>query len=392
MTQTPTGPAAAGTGQLDEAYQRLHATGPEFDGWLSNHGPMGAEAIVRHGHAAELGPWLDGYITRLEEFPRGLGPIGNGWREALGDPRRIADWTGYFRAELSGQPWREVLGAWWPRLLPGVVAAATHGVIRTGHAVRALLADGEDEPHLTELAHGLAYWAARWQTLPAGHQGAAAAAAQSRARARAQPRDPAADLTGLTDLTDPADLSGKLAAVPRMAAVPRLVGQTGGIRDRLARLPALDGWPDALAGLPAPATPEETRATLTALVDAATLSYLRYGHGNPVMLVHAATAPSAVLRVLPVLDPGLWAPSLTAAWAASSALTAIYAPAGAAPPSGEAPAPAGADEAASMFARAVEHGDAHVVKFADTALDVFGRTGNPDALAAAHQAADLIDR
>ena len=109
MTQTPTGPAAAGTGQLDEAYQRLHATGPEFDGWLSNHGPMGAEAIVRHGHAAELGPWLDGYMTRLEEFPRGLGPIGDGWRDALGDPRRIADWTSYFRAGLSGQPWREVL-------------------------------------------------------------------------------------------------------------------------------------------------------------------------------------------------------------------------------------------------------------------------------------------
>ena len=51
MTQTPTGLAADGTGQLDEAYQRLHATGPEFDGWLSNHGPMGAEAIVEHGDA-----------------------------------------------------------------------------------------------------------------------------------------------------------------------------------------------------------------------------------------------------------------------------------------------------------------------------------------------------
>ena len=108
------------------------------------------------------------------------------------------------------------------------------------------------------------------------------------------------------------------------------------------------------------------------------------------------TAPNAVLRVLPVLDSELWAPSLTAAWAASSALTAIYAPAGAAPwapGDGEPPpAPAGADQAASTFARAVEHGDAHVVKFADTALDVFGRTGNPDALAAAHQAADLIGR
>jgi hypothetical protein len=119
---------------LDEAYQRLHATGPEFDGWLSNHGPMAAEAMVRHGHAASVHPWLDGYMRRLEEFPRGYGPVGTDWREALGDPRRVADWTTYFRREVTGQPWRQALGTWWPRLLPGVAAAATHGVIRTGHA------------------------------------------------------------------------------------------------------------------------------------------------------------------------------------------------------------------------------------------------------------------
>jgi hypothetical protein len=40
------------TGTLDEAYERLHATGPEFDGWLSNHGPMAAEAMVRTGTPA----------------------------------------------------------------------------------------------------------------------------------------------------------------------------------------------------------------------------------------------------------------------------------------------------------------------------------------------------
>ena len=58
-------------GVLDEAYQRLHQTGPEFDGWLSNHGPMAAEAMVRHGHGENVGPWLDGYVRRLEDFPRG---------------------------------------------------------------------------------------------------------------------------------------------------------------------------------------------------------------------------------------------------------------------------------------------------------------------------------
>ena len=154
------------TGTLDEAYQRLHVTGPEFDGWLSNHGPMAAEAMVRRGYAGNVQRWLDVYMRRLEEFPRGTAPIGEDWREALGDPRRVADWTGYFRREVTAQPWRAVLGTWWPRLLPGVAAAATHGVIRVGHAVRALLEDGDDAVYVTELAHGLAYWAARWQPVP----------------------------------------------------------------------------------------------------------------------------------------------------------------------------------------------------------------------------------
>jgi hypothetical protein len=48
------------------------------------------------------------------------------------------------------------------------------------------------------------------------------------------------------------------------------------------------------------------------------------------------------------------------------------------------------ETAREVFARAVEHGDAHVIKFADTAVDVFARTGNPDAIAAALRAAELI--
>jgi hypothetical protein len=77
-------------------------------------------------------------------------------RHGHGDLRRVADWTALFGREIGEQPWRQVLNAWWPRLLPGVVAAATHGVIRVGHSVRALLADGDDPSHHSELAHGLA--------------------------------------------------------------------------------------------------------------------------------------------------------------------------------------------------------------------------------------------
>jgi Questin oxidase-like len=360
---------AAMTGTLDEAYERLHATGPEFDGFLSNHGPMAAEAMVRHGHGDLVGSWLDVYMRRLEEFPRGLGPIGSDWQDALGDLRRVADWTALFGREIAERPWRQVLNAWWPRLLPGVVAAATHGVIRVGHSVRALLADGDDPSHLAELAHGLAYWAARWQTLPGGHAAAAAAAAAGRTQATTAPES--------------------------LAAVPRIAEQSGGIGNRLARLGGLATWPSALAGFNVPSAPEQINGLLAQLVDAATVRYLFYGHGNGIMLVHSATAPSAVLRTLPALDTELWAPSLAAAWAASSALTAIYAPAEPARRA-QLPQPPGAGQsreetARDTFTRAVEHGDAHVIKFADTAVEVFARTGNPDAIAAALRAAELIE-
>jgi hypothetical protein len=358
---------SAASQALDEAYERLHVTGPEFDGFLSNHGPMAAEAMVRGGHGDLVGPWLDGYMCRLEEFPRGISPIGDGSREALGDPRRVADWTALFSRQLGEQPWRQVLNVWWPRLLPGVAAAATHGVIRVGHAVRALLADGEDDSHLAELAHGLAYWAARWQAVPAGPAGAAVAAAAGRARA-----------------ATPLEL---------LAAVPRIAEQSGGVGDRLARLGDLPAWPPARAAFSVPAEPEQIRALLAGLVDAATLRYLFYGHGNAIMLVHSATAPSAVLRTLPALDTVLWAPSLAAAWAASSALTAVYAPAEPAPRE-QLPQPTAGQSrdqaAANTFARAVGHGNEHVIKFADTAVEVFARTGDPDALSAAIRAAELI--
>jgi hypothetical protein len=322
---------------------------------------MAAEAMARHGHAESVHGWLDDYMGRLEEFPIGSGPIGVDWQDALGDPRRIADWTAFFRLQTAERSWRDVLGTWWPRLLPGVAAAATHGVIRVGHAVRALLTDGEDEVHVTELAHGLAYWAARWQPFPAT----------------------------LTRPPAPAARGETLAPAAALAAVPRLADQSGGIRDRLPRLAGLDSWPATLAAPHIPANPAQARDWLTGLSDAATTRYLEYGHGNSVMLVHCATAPTAILRALPALGQDLWEPSAAAAWAAVAALTAIYAPPGPAPRKTLPAAPAGIEE---TFARAVEHGDEHVIKFADAAVDVHARTGKPDALAAAIRAVELTPR
>ena len=133
------------------------------------------------------------------------------------------------------------------------------------------------------------------------------------------------------------------------------------------------------------------RTRLGELVSAATLRYLTHGHGSPVLLIHTATAPNAVLHTLPALPAELWQPSLGAAWAASAAITSTYAPARGAARADLPGAPDGPDAADDLLERAVAHSDEHVIKFADTAVDAYQRSGNPDVLAAAAHAAELID-
>ncbi|MEU8870203.1 questin oxidase family protein [Streptomyces javensis] len=385
------------SGTLDEALERLHASGPERRGWLSNHAPMAVEALVRHGQGRTVHRWLDRYRDKLEEMPRPYAAITEeNWREALGDPRRLADWPAYFDRELADRPWQDVLTVWWPRLLPGIAAGATHPVIRVGHAVRTLLDDPgtTTAPRTAELAHALGYWAARHAPLPP-----------------------------LRPLPGPASGS----AADALAAVEPIADQSGGIRERLARLTAFPTWPPTAprparpsASQPSRTTgpdrdgpgpdrdgpgpdgagpgspdnpadrPEQARQRLTELVRAATHRYATHGHGEPIMLVHAATAPNAVLRALPALPRELWAPSLDAAWAASAAVTAAYAPAEALP-ADRLPSVDGAGVTPEeVFAHAAAHGDEHAIKLTDTALDV-ARTTDPRALAAALHACAMID-
>ncbi|WPO73201.1 questin oxidase family protein [Streptomyces sp. KN37] len=340
-TATDTDTDTDTTGILDEALERLHTRGPERQGRLTNHAPMAVEALAARGRPEAVHKWLDLYAPKLEEFPAGVEPVTDAdWRAALGDPRRAADWIAYFGRELGAHPWREVLARWWPRLLPGMYGGSTHPVIRVGHAVRTLEAGGATAPRLAELAHGLGYWAARHHPV-----------------------------TGL------AALPGAESAAAALDAVPPLADRTdGGFPARLGRVRALPVWAASVDG------PEEARRRLTELVRAATHRYATHGHGDEVMLVHAATAPNAVLRALPALPRALWVPSLRAAWTASAAVTAMYAP--------DAPVaydPPGSFTAEEVFERALAHGDEHVIKLTDTALDV----GDEQALAAALRAIEL---
>jgi hypothetical protein len=331
---------------LDDAYDRFRQTGPEFDGWLSNHGPMAAESMVRHGHGDAVPTWVDRYSLRLEPTPTGTRMITD-WRASLGRPELLGSWLAYFDDQLDDRAWTDVLDVWWPRLLPGIAAGATHGVIRVGHAVRALREGGESDPRRRELAQALGYWAARWQSVPAASVPA-----------------------------------GALDARRALDAVPHVPQQTGGIVSRLAQLETVEGWREAQSAL-RPATDWED--LLRGVVTAAVQRYATHAHAEPVMLVHAATAPNAVLRTLPSLRRELWATSAAAAWTASAAVHAAYAsPIGRPRP----PAAHGVDDA---FARAVDHGDEHVIKLADTALDVHAWHPDAGALAAIDTAVALVD-
>ena len=136
---------------LDEAYQRMHRYGPEFGGdeegnhGMTNHGPMAVEVMLRRGLDVDVTRWVDRYVGRLAELPAPSGPIKD-WTRALGDYRRLPDWRVFFGAQLAERSWTDVLGTWWPRLLPGIAAGSTHGVIRVGHAVRALRGGAGSRP------------------------------------------------------------------------------------------------------------------------------------------------------------------------------------------------------------------------------------------------------
>lgn len=157
---------------IADAYDRLAGLGYERGAReFANHGPMGAEALCALGFGDEAASWVEDYKRgmRHHDPPEPgfrIDPSDEqSWRPALGRFDRVGDWEQLFVREFADRPWRDVLAEWWSRLLPGLMAALTHGLIRTAHAVRCLsTADAPDKLATAELARGLAYWAGRYWT------------------------------------------------------------------------------------------------------------------------------------------------------------------------------------------------------------------------------------
>jgi hypothetical protein len=356
---------ARGDELLDESLARLARTGPEFDGGLSNHGPMAAEALIRMGRADDVEHWVDGYLRRLDAPPKPSDRISDAtWRDALGDLRRVADWEAYLAAQLAEEPWRDVLGRWWPRLVPGLAAAATHGIIRTSHAARSLAAGEPPElatqppgqatqpaERIAELAKGLAYWAAAYMELPGSR------------RTRGH-----------------LDLAAAVGSLPRRATPPG----RGLITEQLGIRLADDAELPAAVALLRP--PGDVQSDLRDLAGMFARQFLIYGRHQPIALLHAVTAPTAARSVLPLLPHEQARDTYDALWQVGAALYATYS-SGATPE----PLPQLAPPAPNDLAdRAVSTGDEHAIKLTEACLRLHAESGDPILLHAAARASDLL--
>lgn len=325
---------------IGEALERLDGLGFErgAQGDFANHGPMGAEALATLGFTDDVANWVESYKGAMahHEPPAARFTIDpraeTSWREALGRFDRAGDWEQLFERELRDEPWRQVLARWWPRLLPGLLAGLTHGLIRTAHAVRCLSATERPADLVrTELARGLAYWAARYTSLP-GHARLVGDHRVTRAVARL-PRQP---------LDQPS--AGPAAA------------------ERLQRLQEFPGYADALRDL----APDDAHWMLSEMTTTFAGVYLAHPELMPVPLIHGVTAPAALRLVLPHLPGPLHRPSIAAMWQVHVALLLAFTRDHRA--EGESLAAASAAElppATDLLTRALHHGDEHVIKLAE---------------------------
>jgi len=276
------------------------------------------------------------------------------WRAAIGDQRRTEDWFEFFRNELEERPWREVLDTWAARLAPGLMAAATHGVIRTGHATRAITLDGS-LARRRELADGLAYWAAEYMSLPAERHTAA----------RAKPSEAVA---------------GVQMIPPNLRS-----GNFGAFTDALAQLEYFPPFKDTIDAVDPSG---DTSAFLSDLTATFARVFLANAHDiyTTIAFVHAVTGPSALRPLLPYLRDTTVRAALAYAWQTAAAMYATF---------GTRADLSHLDEIKvgtkdELIDGAIACGDEHAIKFTEVCLREHALKPDPVFLAAAGHATRML--
>ena len=345
----------AGYSALDETLEIMAPMGPDLKNGFSNHAPMAIEAMCAMNRADAVMPWFEGYRHSLApRHPRVARLTSDNWRAALGDFRRTEDWFEFFRNEFEERPWPSVLDARAARLAPGLMASATHGVIRTGHAARALTV--EDTPaRRRELADGLGYWAADYLALPA----------ERHAQVRAKPSD----------------------AIARVQMIPieMRVGSLGAFTDALAKLDSFPPFKDTLDAVDTTGDPGAFISDLTATFARVFLANARDTY-TTIAFVHAVTGPSALRPLLPYLGDSIAHEALGYAWQTAAAMYATFGTRADLSHSGEVKV-GNLDE---LIDRAIACGDEHAIKFTEVCLREHALNPAPVYLAAAEHAIRML--
>jgi len=334
------------TDALDDALDRMRGTWTEVEGGGDpNHGPMVVEALVTLGRGDLAPAWASRYRKHLTALPPVRSPITAArWRDALGAEGRLADWFVFFQRLIAEASWSDVLKEWLPRLVPAIITAGRHGLIRTAHAVRAL---GERATPLRveELGMGLAYWASHYREL-----------------------GPQPQLRGALPLAD------ALARVPRILrgkdrpGMPRKFIYE--VRDRPELLAAMADLSEQQSIEEAIGTLSETGARL----------YLANRSQFPLIFVHSVTAPAAFRTLLPFMSAVTKAEAFAHFWQAEAATIAAYGE------DNDDVATALQDERPSwseVIDRSIENDDPHSIKFVEACFRESKIRPSPVFLAAA---------
>jgi hypothetical protein len=340
---------------LDDALESIADAGPELANGLTNHAPMAIEALCALDRADAVRPWLDHYRRAMLPRPPTIERIAReAWRPALARPERFADWRELILDELRETAWSDVLDRWVLWLAAGISASAMHGVIRVGHAVRAL-AQSITPPRLDELASGIAYWASTYQALPTRLDGQIA--------------------------IDPRQAIAQVAVVP--------VEQRKFAGTITSSLEALDEFPAFAPVIGRAKLDGDTATAISHLTETFANVYLANAHDvlTTIVFIHGVTSATAVRSLIPHVSASTARALLPYLWQAECALYATFG-ARPAPADPVAPPPESRD---TLIARAVANGDEHVIKFTETCLREDAINPSPIYRAAARHAIKMIN-
>jgi hypothetical protein len=342
---------------LDDALETIAEYGIALTNGNSNHAPMVAEALCALGRPEAVMPWIARYRERMVSRPPASDIIRPWeWRGALGKRDRFADWAALFREELQEAAWPRLLDRWVSRLAPGFCAAATHGIIRVGHAVRSLSA-AETVCRMQELADALASWAATYQELP-NPRSVANGTMSPRAAITKVPVIPLAHRRNLGNIT--ASLA-MLDDFPEFEPVVGLIDVGGDIDFLLAELAEV--------------------FARTYLANARNIQ-------TTIVFIHGVTSLAATGNIMPVLSDATARSALRYAWQSACGLYACF----------------GGENAVSseieqrnwdedqLIDRAIINGDEHVIKFTEACLRRNTMSPSPVYFAAVDSALAIMPR